>query len=409
MLLESYSDMRDLQEEPIDVYISSSWYDDGHWMWGVVDQARSDMIEEKNSCLLAFDESVTLKHNIKNRNQLKRERKKLDPLTWRIEYLNERVKQNAGAFFDYKMLMQNQNLKKPFYPQTLENFKSRKKNPHAIPKQNGEVRIVSCDIAFVSNEMSDKSVYSCIRALPEIVTHYDEGGNNKAIVAQGYRRTVPYIESHPGGDTTKQAIRIRQLYEDFDADYVILDMRNGGISIFYALAKTLYDDQRGVEYPPITAMNDDDLSRSIKIAGAKPVIYAVYATQKLNSDIAFEMRNTLVDKNINLLLNYSEAKDAVLGEYKEYAETNDVDVQVFYEMPFIETQLFINETSNLLYEKLEQTGAVKIYEQSTNKKDRYTSVSYGNYFISQLEKDLFSRPKQESYASAPMCISAITF
>jgi hypothetical protein len=142
-------------------------------------------------------------------------------------------------------------------------------------------------------------------------------------------------------------------------------------------------------------MNNDELAKSIKIQGAKPIIYAVSATQKLNSDIAFDFRNTLIEKNINLLIGYSVAKEDALLEIGEYKESVDVERQMFFEMPFIETQLLLHETSNLLYEKLEQTGSVKIYEQSTNHKDRYTSVSYGNYFVSQLEKDLFSKSKSE--------------
>ena len=39
---------------------------------------------------------------------------------------------------------------------------------------------------------------------------------------------IPYMESVQGGDTTRQALRIRQLYEDFDADYIVLDLRNAG-------------------------------------------------------------------------------------------------------------------------------------------------------------------------------------
>ena len=389
MLLEPYSAMKELREEPVDVYISSSWYD-GHWMWNVADQAFADMLNDGDSCFLAFDESVVLKHGIKTEKQLARERKKQDPLTWRIEFLNERLKQNASAFFPYNIIIQNQVLKQPFYPRSIEDYKSRKKNLYFIPKQEGEVRIISCDFAFISGTANDNSAFSCIRALPEIVTHFDDENNNRAIVKQGYRRLVPYIEAHPGGDVVKQAVRIRQLYEDFQADYLILDIKNAGISIYHLLAKTLYDDERSIEYNPFVCMNDDDLAKEIQVPGAKPVVYAITATQKLNSKIAFELRTCLMDKNISFLINLSQAKEEVLMENKEYKELLDSDQSVMFEMPFIETQLFVHETSALLYEKLEQTGGVKIYEQPSQRKDRYTSVSYGNYFISELEKDLFN-------------------
>lgn len=227
MLIEPYSSNKELQEEPVDIYISSSWIDNGHWMWGIVDQAYKDMLNDENSCLLAFDESITLKHNIKTLRQLKREKKKQDPLTWRIEFLNERVKENTYAFFPYELLFKNQRLKKPFYPRTLIDYKSRKKNPHNIEKQHDEVRIVTCDMAFIENKRNDNSIFSCMRLLPESVT-YIKDDNNSIEIKQGYRRVVSYIEGIQGGDTGKQALRIRQLYNDFDADYIVLDLRNAG-------------------------------------------------------------------------------------------------------------------------------------------------------------------------------------
>ena len=39
MLNPFYGQNKDLEEEPIDIYISSSWYDDGNWMWDIADQA----------------------------------------------------------------------------------------------------------------------------------------------------------------------------------------------------------------------------------------------------------------------------------------------------------------------------------------------------------------------------------
>ena len=42
---------------------------------------------------------------------------------------------------------------------------------------------------------------------------------------------MPYIESVQGGETQRQAVRIRQLFEDFKADYIVLDCRNAGIKM----------------------------------------------------------------------------------------------------------------------------------------------------------------------------------
>lgn len=222
-----YASQAELQEEPVDIYISSSWIDNGHWMWGIVDQAYKGMENIDGSCLLAFDESITLKHNIRTMRQMQKEKKKQDTLTWRIEFLNERVKENEFAYFTYSMLQQNQRLKRPFYPRTTLDYRTGKKNAYDIAKQPGELRIVACDMAFVENKKNDNSIFSCMRLLPERTVHQREESQD-VVVDNGYRRTVSYIESVQGGDTTRQALRIRQLYEDFGADYIVLDTRNAG-------------------------------------------------------------------------------------------------------------------------------------------------------------------------------------
>jgi hypothetical protein len=195
-------------------------------MWDIVDQAYKDMLSNGTSVMLAFDESITLKHNIRTQRQMQQEKKKQDPITWKIEFLILKIKNNASAFFTYSMLTECQKLRQVFYPRNHRDVKAHKKNKYAIPKQDGEVRVISCDISFVEGKQNDNSVYSCIRGIPESLTY--ETDNSEIEVKQGYKRKYPFLESNQIGDTTKQAIRIRQLYEDFEADYIVLDCRNGG-------------------------------------------------------------------------------------------------------------------------------------------------------------------------------------
>ena len=206
-----------------------------------------------------------------------------------------------------------------------------------------------------------------------------------------------------------QARRIRQLYEDFDADYIVLDARNAGLSVFDLLAKVMYDEDRDVEYKPLTCMNNEAIAARIQSPNAQPVIYAIEATLKLNNDIAFSFRETLERHKIDLLESLSSAKDGFLENIEDYLTTDDPDYQLWYERPFLETQLLINETTNLVYERAEATGLIRIHEQGRNRKDRYTSVSYGDYFISLLEKDLLSDEEDISSAVYAPCVAAIDF
>ena len=396
MLNQYYSNIPELQEESVDVYISSSWLDNGHWMWKIVDQAYDGMIDGNDLCLLAFDESITLKHKIKSMTYMRNEKKKQDPLTWRIEFLNERVKEDTSAYFTYSMLQKNQRVKKAFYPRRNSDARFNKKNVYDIPKQSGEIRMVSCDMAFVENKRNDNSIFSCIRLLPEF-TNFTRNDSSVVNISNGYRRIVPYMESVQGGDTTKQALRIRQLFEDFHADYIVLDLRNAGISIYDMLARVMYDDERDCEYSPLSCMNDEKVANRVLAEGAEPCIFVINATPKLNSDIAQDFRRTLDEERIDLLVSFEKASEEILPNITDYVNAPDADTQLFYESPFLETQALISETTGLIYEKNVQTGAITIKERGSNRKDRYTSVSYGSYFAGLLEQDLISDKDEYEY------------
>lgn len=409
MFRNEYKGNKDLIEQPVDIYISSSWYDDGNWMWGIADQALVAMKKHNGGLMLAFDESITLKHELKTIEQMIKEKKKQDPATWQIEFLNLRVRDSVSSYFSYSMLINRQISKLVFYPRTTIDYKAGKKNKYAIPKLDNEIRVISNDIAFVAGSQNDNSVYSCIRAIPESII-YDTDLNTVEI-KQGYRREYPYIESNQIGDTTLQAVRIRQLYEDFGGDYIVIDARNGGSQIVYTLEKVLYDEERGVEYPPLKCMNNDDYAKVCQDPNAKACIFVINATQTLNSDIAIAFRKNLVENKIDLLVNYNIAKEEILGTNKEYVDSlkDSPDKQANFELPFLETQLMINECAELQYEKMPQTGVIKIFEQGSKRKDRYTSCSYGSYFIDKLELDLLSDRPKADYSSAPTFASAVSF
>lgn len=397
MFKTDYKDNKNLKEQPVDIYISSSWYDDGNWMWDIADQALDAMKKHKGGLMLAFDESIALKHELKTLEQLIKEKKKQDPATWQIEFLNLKVKDSLSSYFTYSMLINRQISKHVFYPRTTIDFKNGKKNKFFIPKLDNEIRIVSNDIAFVAGNQNDNSVYSCIRAIPESITYNVDADTVE--IKQGFRRSYPYIESNQIGDTTLQAVRIRQLYEDFGADYIVLDCRNGGLQILYTLQKVLYDEERGVEYSPLKCMNNDDYAKVCPDPNAKSCIYAINATQNLNSDIAIAFRKNLSECKIDFLVNYNTAREEVLSNFPEYVNGLDVDRLIDFERPFLETQAMISECAELQYEKMPQTGLIKIQEKGKNRKDRYTSCSYGSYFIDKLELDEFSSSSEYEFST----------
>lgn len=386
-----YKGNKELLEESVNIYISSA-APTSHWMGKLLKETVKSKYSDETSCILATDYSIALKHEIKTVTQLTEAKRTTDPITWREEYENEMLREGASAYFRYDLLNKNRTNKKAFYPRLDEDVKNKRKNPYDIPKQQGEIRILACDMAFIERvNKNDNSCFTCIRALPESVKYSSASiDGNTVEIKNGYRRVLSYIEANPGSDVDKQAIRIKQLYYDFNADYIVLDTRNGGLMVYDRLAKVLYDEDRDCEYPAWKCINDEDIAKRVNVSGAVENLYAINASAKLNNDIAVSLRGILDTKMCDLLVNMDEAQDILQKNVPEYINALDGETMAFYERPYAETQALINEMMELEYTRNEQTGMITLFETGSNTKDRYVSLAYGNYYISILEKDLMS-------------------
>ena len=401
MMLPDYAGDNQFQEDPCEIFISSS-IEESHWLYGVAKKAMDGMLHDDGQFFIAFDYSITLKHGIRTRQQLVDAKTKSDPITWMVEYENLVLRTNSRAYFTYDLLKENQTLVKAFYPRRTEDVLARSRNRFALPKQPGELRVVACDIAAIDRSGNDNSCFSCLRLFEEAIP--SSGGR----MERDYRVQVPYLEAIRGQETKRQAIRIRQLYADFDADYIVLDARNLGISIYDTLARVLYDDERGVEYKPLKCMNDDTIANRIINPNAEPKIFVITASAKLNSDIAVNFKAMLMEHKVDLLVDKNSGISEMRKFVPEYDELG-AEGQLYYERPYLETMLAINEIINLVYEKMPSTGLIRISEVGQNTKDRYTSISYGCYFVSQLARDLLNDTEEYDFAHAPSCVSAVSY
>ena len=155
-------------------------------------------------------------------------------------------------------------------------------------------------------------------------------------------------------------------------------------------------------------MNDDTVANRIISPNAEPKIFVIAATAKLNSEIAVNFKSMLLEHRVDMLVD----KSAGIAEMSKYIGDYyhlDADMQLFYERPYMETMLAVHEMINLVYEKMQATGLIRISEVGQNTKDRYTSISYGCYFVSQLARDLLNNTDEYDFAHAPSCVSAMSF
>lgn len=200
-------------EEPKEILISSAFHK-GLWWYTETANAIKSMVKGRSAGFIAFDYCVAIQHKIKTIKQIQQDKRKLGAITFQEECCNIPWGESSDAYFKLIMFDKSRNIKKAFYPQRRDNY-SAKKNPYFIKKVDGEVRILSGDIAARAGTKNDNTILSCIRCLP---------------TSDGYVRDICYMESHSGENTYFQATRIKQLFYDFEADYFVLDIQNSGMN-----------------------------------------------------------------------------------------------------------------------------------------------------------------------------------
>lgn len=199
-------------EEPKELLISSA-YHKGLWWYTDTCKIIKRMINGENVGFIAFDYLIALRHKIKTKKLIERDKSTMDFITFMEEYENIPWGENTNAYFKLAMFERTRKIHKAFYPQRRDEYTS-KKNPYAIRRTTGEVRVISADISTRSGSINDNTIFTCTRCLPTL---------------EGYIREVCYMESHNGANTYTQALRAKQLFYEFEADYFVLDIQNAGM------------------------------------------------------------------------------------------------------------------------------------------------------------------------------------
>ena len=378
-----------LGEEPKEVFISSA-YLKGLWWFDETKKNIKAMLSGENKGFIAFDFRLSIRHNIKTIASIRNEISKMDEITAMMEYGNIPFGEGANSYFRLKQFTKARVIEKAFYPQRLETYNA-KKNPYGIQKTDGEIRLVSSDVAQRAGRANDLSITSLIRLIP---------------TQKGYFREVSYMESFSGINSILQSLRLKQLYYDFEADYLVLDVAagGGGLPMYDQLGQITKDDERGIEYPAMTIMRHnsidpntyDELSKRTLAVNAIPVIYPISGIAKLNSQIAVEMRDKLQKKLFGFLVDETKAEDYLIkSKSGEFMTNDDPSAKSFFMAPYTQTSLLIGECIGLTMTMV--AGNIKLVEMSGSRKDRYTSVAYGNYFASFLDGDLLREGGEDNW------------
>lgn len=361
-----------LVEEPREIYLSSAYFK-SHWIWEHIKSGVKDMYKNE-AIVFATDLATTLKHGIKTKRQLIRARNQSDSFTFDMEYNNLMIGGGENQYYSFDLVSSAQKIQKAWYPKTLEDYVSNKKNRFGdIKKQDGEIRVVCMDIAVsetTTKVKNDFSCIKCIRALPS---------RNK------YERQEVYIECFTGWTIEKQAIRVRQIMEDFKADYFAFDGRTYGTMMVDEMAKVLYDEERDIEYPPIRVFNEGTLKDRCKNKNAIPIMWAFTASSRSNNLLHTSMKGNLIDGKYKMLISSHTCVDTYLINKSEYQKANS-EQRVLYESPYTYSDVTLTEMINLS-QTFVGGSEIKLEEPPSGTKDRYITSAIGNLFI-QEELDL---------------------
>lgn len=387
--LDKYANLP--QEQSQQIYISSAWWKSA-WIWKTIVEQATNMVNNKKSVVAANDMWLSIDSGIKTKEDIFGEKATMDSYTFAMEYENQMIGEGNNSYYILKDFDNIRRIKQPFYPLWKEEIAKygRKNNPRYANKQPNELRVISVDIAMKAGRDNDNTIIHLISAIAE---------------DYGYQRNVVYSESFNGTSTSVQALRIKQLFYEFRADYIVLDTLNAGISIYDELTKETIDTQTGEHYAPFTIIKDDSIrlvnqetlrdmrNRTIGGSESLPVVFPIQGNAAINNNIAVDLKTQLEKKKICLCVDEQDIMDLLMQTNKTFRDGTRDDRE-FYIKPFVEHSELIKECVNL--EMSLNNGNIKLQEPRDGRKDRYSAIAYGNYFISLLERNILKDNNENS-------------
>lgn len=369
------------KEDNKEIYISSAWFK-SHWIWDSFNTYLKEMAKGNPEYFVVdLPYQLSLHHGILQENRIDNIKAKddFDKTGFDMEYEAIFVGENDKAYFKLDPLNKIRTVNKTFRPPTNQEFVENKlrakpktlSNFKRIDRTN-EIRIVALDIALMGGNKlvrNDTSAFTLMR----LIRDGDE-----------YKRQVVYLESIRDSIATADlAIRLKELYYDFEADYVVMDANGNGLGVFDACATVLTDKERDVEYPAWSCINDDETNDRTKTKGIK-CVYTVKASAAFNHEIAVSLKTVIENGKLRLPINDIQKREELQADPKYRKLPPEEQVRILY--PYVQTTALVNELVNLEY--VVRSGMIKIYEVGTTTKDRYSSIAYCNYYANELEKDL---------------------
>lgn len=390
---EEYFDRIDLDENAKIICITSN-RTKGEWFNTMFNDTFSNYFKnkKKNNKVFACDIFLALRHGLKKIEWFVQQQREMDELSFRMEILNETVGETEGAYFKWEHFRQNQVLKKPWYPLTNEDILSKKNKNR--PKQDNEYRFIFIDFSWAGDNGGNKNDNTVIGCMSTFF-------KNGRLV-----RNIEYIETHSGSEASSIPLRVKELFWDYQSDYIVMDNRSGGEILFNQLSAMTPNPQRSEDvWNPhgFTVCIESELHSSTKSKieelrnrtidkDAIPCIIPIVASAELNSNMWLEMGSQLKQGNLRFLIDELEFKTKFEDSKEWFNLTSEEKADII--IPYTQTMLLINEAVNLSQEW--RSGLLKLSEPTNGTKDRIVACAYANMIATKLEIKLAKNSQQDS-------------
>lgn len=353
------------------LYLSSAYFSD-HWSYQkCIDNFKFMLDENRSDFVCGLPYQLSILEGLLRADDVADQMAETDfsEVKWSMEMEALFYGSAEDAFFDFDSISKNRQIKYPMLPARLAGKLGNDKLVRIPAKLQGEMRILSADIALMSSKRHKNDATSIfINVL-------------KPTKSGRYTSNIVFADGQEGLRTEEQALSIRKLYDEFACDYIVLDTNGLGLGVYDCLAREIVDPETGEIYPALSCCNDKAMADRCTVQNAEKVIWSIKASAAMNSECAFLLREGFRSGKIRLLVSEYDA-DELLGEIKGYSnlESNE---KILIELPYIHTTLLVDELVKLQHDTSE--NRVRIYERSGMRKDRYSSLSYNYYVATQLE------------------------
>lgn len=379
-------------EECQSIYITSARFK-FEWFWRTFKDCVTGYYTDKKTRynIFAGDIFMAIANGLKTWGDYRKSKKMSGEMDFLMEDLNAMVGEAEDAFFTIQSFKDNQIIQKCFRPPTITQLYMGEDlgNPQ---KQEDEIRLIISDFAFANTTSREKNDNTIILFMS---LHWK--GNR-------FERRLDYIEGFPASDSLGAADRIRGLIWDYDADYYILDLRNGGEVLFNYLTIPKENPERGVnwdcrglgladKYQVVPQGKIEDLRSRTVDKNYKPCIIPMIGTSELNSIMWVELKKQLSCNNIKFLVSMQD-RQTILEDNGEYFNLTS-DELANELVPYGQTDELIREAINLKAEF--KNDKVKLVEPRSGTKDRAVVLSYGNYIASLIENEWNKQAQTEEF------------